>query len=246
MWSFVYKAGSPKTCYRFAVLLEPWLLALMLIAFAYGLFAGLVSAPVDYQQGDAYRIIFIHVPAAVMSLMVYTVMTSAVIMHFVWKIKVADIIAKVSAPVGAAFTLLTLVTGSLWGRPTWGTFWIWDARLTSELILLFMYCGIMGIRSAIPDSVLAARASGLLVLLGAVNLPIVHYSVNWWHTLHQGATILKFAKPSIAPSMLYPLLAMLMAYLFYYMWVLLLNTRYELLLRERQTRWVKTLLSGGD
>jgi len=148
----------------------------------------------------------------------------------------------VAAPLGAIFTLLTLITGSLWGRPTWGTFWIWDARLTSELILLFIYAGIIALRSAIPEPSLAARASGVMTLVGLVNLPIIHYSVTWWHTLHQGATILKLGQPSIAPAMLSPLLAMIAGYVFYCAWVIILKVRRELLVREKHTTWVKNII----
>ena len=217
---------------------------LCLLAFAYGLVDGLFFAPADFQQGEAYRILFLHVPAAIMSLGVYMVMTVAVITHFIWKIKVADIIAKVSAPLGAMFTFITLIMGSLWGKPMWGTYWIWDARLTSELILLFIYFGIIAIRSAILQPLLAARASGIVTLVGVVNIPIIHYSVVWWNTLHQGATILKFARPSIAPNMLIPLLTMIAAFIFYYIWMLIIKIRYELIIKEKETSWVKNLTQG--
>lgn len=239
MNTFIIKIASPKTCYRLCALIQPWAMLLCLLAAIYGLVDGLWLAPPDYQQGDAYRIIFLHVPAAMMSLLVYMVMSVAVIFHFIWKIKVADIIAKSSAKLGMLFTLITLITGALWGKPTWGTFWIWDARLTSELILLFIYFGIIALRSAIPEPTLAARASGLMTLVGLVNIPIIHYSVNWWHTLHQGATLLQFSKPTIAPSMLHPLLMMIAANLFYFIWMLAASIRSELLIKEKNTTWVK-------
>jgi len=178
---------------------------------------GLLFAPADYQQGDAFRIMYLHVPAAIWSLGVYMMMSISVLFFFIWKIKLADIIAKVSAPVGVIFTVICLVTGSIWGRPTWGTWWIWDARLTSELLLLFIYFGIMALRSAIPNPQLAARASGVFTLIGLVNIPIIHYSVNWWNTLHQGAS-LSLTNATIAPSMLHPLIAMIVGFLFYYGW----------------------------
>ena len=234
--------ASPKTCYRLCVWVQPWAMLLCLLGFTYGIIDGLWLAPPDYQQGDAYRIIFLHVPAAIMSLLVYVVMSVAVIFHFIWKIKVADWVAKTSAKLGVLFTIITLITGSLWGKPTWGTFWIWDARLTSELILLFIYFGIIALRAAIPEPLLASRASGLMTLIGLVNIPIIHYSVNWWHTLHQGATLLQLSKPTIAPSMLHPLLIMIAAYLFYFIWMLAANIRRELLVKEKNTAWVKTLL----
>lgn len=236
------KIVSPKEAYHISLWLQPWMMAFCLISVGYGLIDGLWFAPPDYQQGDVYRIIYLHVPAAILSLMIYVFISIMVAIHFIWKIKIADIIAKVGAPLGLIFTLLTLVTGSLWGKPTWGTFWIWDARLTSELILFFIYCAVIALRQAIPDPQLAAKASGLFTLIGLVNIPIIHYSVNWWHTLHQGATLLKFGAPSIAPSMLHPLLAMVAAYLFYFIWMLLMNIRRELLIKEKNTAWVNALI----
>ncbi len=239
MWKFFYKVASPPTSFHWAGRLLPWLTGLMLATLFYGLMGGLWLAPPDYQQGDVYRIIFVHVPAAAWSLGIYMIMSVAALIHLIWKIKVADLVAKLSAPLGACFTLLALMTGSIWGKPTWGTWWIWDARLTAELILLFIYSGIIGLRSAIPEQQLAAQISNVLTLIGLVNIPIIHYSVNWWQTLHQGATILKLSPPSIAPSMLWPLLAMLSAFFLYYLIILLLGLRYELLKQEQQSRWVK-------
>lgn len=241
MKTMMTKIFSPKACYRLCTLIQPWAIVLCLLTFSYGVIDSLWIAPPDYQQGDAYRIIYLHVPAAVMSLVVYVVMAVAVIFHFIWKIKVADIIAKSSAKLGVLFTLITLVTGSLWGKPMWGTFWIWDARLTSELLLLFIYFGIIALRTAIPEPIVAARASGLMTLVGLVNIPIIHYSVNWWHTLHQGATLLQFSKPTIAPSMLHPLLIMMAAYLFYFIGMLTASMRSELLIKEKNTTWVKNV-----
>lgn len=241
MWKILSKATSPKTCFDWAGRILPWLAILTLLAFGYGLIGGLWLAPPDYQQGNAYRVMFIHVPAAVWSLGVYVIMSWAAVVYLIWKIKIADIVASLSAPIGAGFTLLALITGALWGKPTWGTYWIWDARLTSELILLFIYGGIIALRSTIPDSRLAAQAGAILTLVGLVNIPIIHYSVNWWQTLHQGATILKFGAPSISASMLHPLLSMLIAFFGYYCCILLIGLRYQLLAREQQTYWVKQL-----
>lgn len=246
MWKILSRAASPQTSYRWASLLLPWLMVLAICAFGYGLVGGLWQAPADYQQGDVYRIIFIHVPAAAWSLGIYMVMSAAALVHLVWKLKVADIVAKLSAPVGASFTLLALLTGSIWGKPTWGTWWIWDARLTAELILLFIYAGIIALRTAIPDPKLAAQVSSILVLVGLVNIPIVHYSVDWWQTLHQGATILKFSAPSISPSMLYPLIAMLLAFFLYYLIILLIGLRSELLKREQKTTWAQTIIHDSS
>ena len=178
MWTFISKAASPKTCYRLACRLQPFAIMLCLSFAAYGLVGGLLLAPPDYQQGSVYRIIYLHVPLAIGSMAVYMIMATAVIFFFIWKIKVADIVAKACAPIGVIFVFLTLLTGSIWGQPTWGTWWIWDARLTSELILLFIYMGIISLRSAIPEPALAARASGIMTLVGLVNIPIVHYSLD--------------------------------------------------------------------
>ena len=149
-------------------------------------------APTDYQQGDSYRIMFIHVPAAWMSLFIYIVMAGAGAIGLIWRMKLAEIIAISSAPIGASFTFLALVTGSIWGKPMWGTWWVWDARLTSELILLFLYLGVMALNNAIEDKRTAARATAMLAIVGVVNIPIIHYSVEWWNTLHQGPTVTKF------------------------------------------------------
>jgi heme exporter protein C len=206
-----------------------------------GLYGGLVLAPPDYEQGESYRIIFVHVPSAWMSLFIYTVIASASAVVLIWKVKLADVIARASAPVGASFTFLALVTGSLWGKPMWGTWWVWDARLTSELLLLFIYLGYIGLASAIIDRRVAARACAVFGLVGMVNVPIIHYSVEWWNTLHQPATITKLDKPSIHPSMLSPLLMMAVAFMLYYAAIVLMRARCEVLEQERKARWVQDL-----
>lgn len=221
------KIISPKYCARFVARTQKYLVLFFIPILIYGLFDGLFIAPPDYQQGNAYRIMYIHVPLAIQSLSVYVMMSVCAAIYLIWKIKIADYIAKISAPIGAVFTALTLITGSLWGKPTWGTFWIWDARLTSELILLFIYIGIIAIRHAMPEPRLSAHAGSLLTLLGLVNIPIIHYSVDWWNTLHQGASILQFAKPTIASSMLYPLLAMIVASYCYYILLVMMKLKRE-------------------
>lgn len=241
MWLFFSALAAPKNCYQWAKRVQPWVGSLCLMLFFLGLISALIIAPPDYQQGDAYRILFIHVPAAVLSLGIYVLMSGAALIFLVWKIKLANMAAEVCAPLGAVFTFITLITGSIWGKPTWGTFWIWDARLTSELILLFVYLGVIALRNAIPVETLSARATALFILVGLVNIPIIHYSVVWWHTLHQGATVLQLAKPQIAPSMLYPLLLMLGAYSLFFIWVLLLRLRVEILRREQGARWLMHL-----
>ncbi len=240
----MHKLGSPKHFYRISGRLLPWLGAATGLLMVVGLYGGLVAAPADYQQGDSYRIIFIHVPSAWMSLFVYMIVAGAGAVGLIWRIKLAHVVAAASAPLGASFTFLALVTGSLWGKPMWGTYWVWDARLTSELVLLFLYFGIMGLHAAIEDKRTASRAAAVLALVGVVNIPIIHYSVQWWSTLHQGPTITKLAAPSIHPSMLVPLLVMALALKLYYLTVLLMRARSEVLERERSTAWVRELARG--
>lgn len=182
---WLHKLSSPPTFYRFAGVLRPWALGLALLLATVAAYGGLVLAPPDYQQHDAYRIIFIHVPSAWMSLFIYAAMGVSAFIALIWRIKLAEVVTMASAPIGAAFTFITLCTGSLWGKPMWGTWWTWDARLTSELLLLFLYLGVLGLYHAVEDRRQAMRAAGLLALVGLVNLPIVHYSVVWWNTLHQ-------------------------------------------------------------
>ncbi|MGH8164357.1 MAG: heme ABC transporter permease [Rhodanobacteraceae bacterium] len=239
---WMHKLGSPPTFYRFAGALRPWLMAAALVSGAIGLYGGLVLAPQDYQQGDAYRIIFIHVPSAWMSLFIYAGMAVAGLVALVWRVKLAEVIAMECAPIGAAFTLITLVTGSLWGKPMWGTWWTWDARLTSELVLLFLYLGVIGLFNAIEDRRRGARAASLLALVGIVNLPIVHYSVLWWNTLHQGQTVRLFGPSKIAPGMLWPLLLMALATHLYFFASLLNRARVGLLAVEGGKEWARSLV----
>ncbi len=241
MFLWFHKLGSPPHFYRIAGKWIPWLSWIFLLLLVSGLYGGLVAAPPDYQQGDSYRIIFVHVPSAWMSMFIYVIMAVCGIVIIVWRMKLAEVVLISSAPIGASFTLLALVTGSLWGKPMWGTYWVWDARLTSELILLFLYLGIIGLHNAIDDKRTAARAVAILALVGVVNIPIIHYSVEWWHSLHQGATVTKFDKPSIHWSMLLPLLIMALAFQVYYLLALFHRCRAELLRRERNSKWVEEL-----
>jgi heme exporter protein C len=244
MWQFLHKLASPKYFYDIAGKLIPWLAWLTGLALLAGLYYGLLKAPPDYQQGESYRIMFIHVPAAWMSMFIYMLMAMWSGINLIWNIKLADVMAGSSAALGASFTFLALVTGSLWGKPMWGAWWVWDARLTSELILLFLYLGYIALVSAIEDRRTAARAGGVLILVGVVNIPIIHYSVEWWNTLHQGPTVTKFDKPSIHLSMLIPLLLMALGFKLYYLTVVLIRARAEVLDRERRSAWVKELF--GD
>jgi len=240
---WLHKLSSPPVFYRFGGTLRPWFLWSALILAAVGLYGGLVLAPADYQQGDAYRIIFIHVPSAWMSLFIYICMAVAGLIAMVWRIKLAEVIAMECAPIGAAFTLVTLITGSLWGKPMWGTWWTWDARLTSELVLLFLYLGVIGLFSAIEDRRRAARAASLLALVGVVNLPIIHYSVVWWNTLHQGTTVRLLGPSKIAPDMLWPLLLMALATHLYFFASLLNRARVGLLAVEGGKEWARALIA---
>ncbi len=241
---FFHRMASPVHFYRIAGKWIPWLGGITLLLILYGLYGGLILAPTDYQQGESYRIIYIHVPSAWMSMFIYVVMAVAGLISLVWRMKLAEVVAISSAPIGASFTFLALVTGSLWGKPMWGTWWVWDARLTSELILLFLYLGIIALYSAIEDKRVAARAVSILALVGVVNIPIIHYSVEWWNTLHQPATITKLDKPSIDVDMLIPLLIMALGFKLYYATVVLMRARCEVLERERNSRWVKELVEA--
>lgn len=245
MYHFIHKMSSPPYFYRVAGLWIPWLAGITIILLLSGLYGGLIYAPTDYQQGESYRIIFVHVPAAWMSLFIYIAMAIAGVIGLVWRIKLAESVVICSAPIGAAFTLLALLTGSLWGKPMWGTYWVWDARLTSELLLFFLYLGVMSLYAAIPDKRVAARAVAILALVGVVNIPIIHYSVEWWNSLHQGPTVTKFDKPSIDLRMLVPLLIMALTFKIYYVWSLFLRLRVELLERERNKHWVKSIVEKG-
>ena len=244
MLRFFHQLGSPKHFYRIAGRWIPWLAGICGVLMVWGLYQGMVVAPTDYQQGDSYRIMFIHVPSAWMSLFIYVVMAAAGAIGLVWHMKLAEVIAIASAPIGASFTFLALVTGSIWGKPMWGTWWVWDARLTSELILLFLYLGVMALYSAVEDKRTAARATAILAIVGVVNIPIIHYSVEWWNTLHQGPTVTKFGAPSIDLRMLIPLLVMAVAFKVFYLLVVLMRARVEVLERERNARWVRELVES--
>ncbi len=225
----------------------PWFMVPALLLIGYGTYAGLFLAPMDYQQGDAFRIIYVHVPSAYLSMMAYMVMAISAGIGLIWRIKLSHAVAAAAAPIGACFTFLALATGSIWGKPMWGTWWEWgDPRLTSELIMLFLYIGYMALRGAIDDTVKADKASAVLALVGAVNVPIIHFSVEWWSSLHQGPTLIKEGGPAMDPAMLYPLLAMILGFTLLFGAMLLRRVRTEVLFRERRTKWVNELvLSGG-
>jgi heme exporter protein C len=247
MWAFVNRLSSPRNFYHFAGRWIPWLGGATVLLLATGLYGGLVLAPPDYQQGESFRIIYIHVPAAWLSMFSYAFMAGAGAIGLIWRIKLAEAMAASVAPIGASFAFLALATGALWGKPMWGAWWVWDARLTSTLILFFLYLGVIALNTAIEDKRNAARASAVLAIVGVVNIPIIVYSVEWWNTLHQKATIsiLKFQAPSIHIDMLIPLLIMAFAFKLFFFTVLFMRTRGELLDRERNSRWVQELVTDS-
>jgi heme exporter protein C len=239
MWLWLHKLGSPPHAYRLLGLMAPWFGWPALVLILVATYWGLVEAPRDYQQGDAFRILYVHAPSAWMSMFVYVVMAVAAAIGMIWRIKLAHAAAASCAPIGASFTFLALATGAIWGKPMWGTWWVWDARLTSELILLFLYLGYMALRSSFDDPQRADRASAVLAIVGVINVPIIHYSVEWWTTLHQPASVTKFDKPSIALEMLYPLFIMIVGFQLYFGWAIARRLRGEILRRERNAKWLK-------
>lgn len=239
MWpKQLVRLGIPTNFYQFCGKCLPWNFLAAVIFLIYGVITGLYFAPADYQQGEAFRIMYVHVPCAMLSLFLYAWIAVCSFIYLVWRIKVADLLAYSIAPIGTFFTFAALVTGALWGKPMWGTWWIWDARLTSELILLFLYLGYLGLYQAIPSRKMAAKLCAILALVGVVDLPIIHYSVYWWNTLHQGATLLQFDRPAIETSMLYPLLAMIMGLFLYALFLVSLRVRSEINVRERERKGI--------
>ena len=239
----LFTFAAPSRFYALSGFLLP-LLWLSAIGFAVaGLYIGFFVAPTDATQGDAYRVIFVHVPAAWMSMILYLVMAGWAVFGWAANARLASMVARALAPTGAMFTFLALWTGAVWGKPTWGTWWVWDARLTSELILLFLYLGFMALVESIDDVRRADHAGALLALLGAINVPIIYFSVKWWNTLHQGATISMTAAPKMAATMLQAMLLMTVAFWAYSFAVVFMRTRAIILERERQAQWVKDLVA---
>ncbi len=242
MWQFFHKLGSPRWFYGIANRFMPWFLVVGLVLALTGIVWGLAFAPKDYLQGNSYRIIFIHVPTAFLAQSVYVMMAVAAVITLVWRMKLADIFVKSVAPVGAILTFLALFTGAVWGKPTWGTWWIWDARLTSMLILLFLYFGVIALAAAISDEKSSARAVAVLVLVGVVNIPIIQYSVEWWNTLHQPSTFKLTEKPTMPAEMWMPLLLVVLGLYLLFGWLACYRVQTEILWRERRTQWVKSLI----
>ena len=241
-----HQLASPPYFDRFAAQWAPWCFAVAVVFAGFGLWQALFVVPADYQQGDSFRILYIHVPSAWMSLFVFALMALYSAIALVWRIKLCEVLAMACAPIGAAFTVITLLTGSIWGKPMWGTWWDWDPRLTSELILLFLYLGVMALYQAIDDRRTAARAAGLLSIVGVALLPVIHWSVTWWNSLHQGQTIRLFGPSHMDSSMLLPLWLMVAATEFWFVGSLLARARAENLQRESGKDWVLRLATGSD
>ncbi|HBT41377.1 MAG TPA: heme transporter HemC [Rhodospirillaceae bacterium] len=220
--------ANPRRFMKLATVLSPWLAGATIVLAAAGLYLGLFASPADYQQGETVRIMYVHVPAAWMALFCYMGLAISAAVGLIWKHPVADVAARATAPIGACFTFLALLTGSLWGKPMWGAWWVWDARLTSVLVLFFLYLGYMALNSAFDDPQRGSKASAILAMVGLVNVPIIKFSVDWWNTLHQPASIVRMDGPTIHPDMLWPLFLMIGAFTTYYLWVLMLRMRREL------------------
>lgn len=241
-WTFFHKLGSPKWFYDISTRLQPWFTVIGLLMLTTGAVWGLAFAPQDYQQGHSFRIIYLHVPTAILAQSCYMMMALCAFVGLVWRMKIADMFIASAAPLGAAFTFLALFTGAVWGKPTWGTWWVWDARLTSMLVLLFLYFGLMALRAAFEDSEMSAKASAILVIVGVVNIPIIKYSVEWWNTLHQPATFKLTEKPAMPAEMWLPLLVMIIGIYCFFAAVLFSRVRNEILERERRTKWVRQIV----
>jgi heme exporter protein C len=240
----IFRFASPQSFYPLAGRLIPWFGAAAAVLAIAGLYVGFFVAPTDAQQGQVYRVIFIHVPAAWMSMFLYVVMAFWAGVGLAFNTRLSGMMASAIAPTGALFTFIALWTGSLWGKPTWGTWWVWDARLTSELILLFLYFGFLGLQAAIDDWRRADRACAVLALVGVVNIPIIYFSVEWWNTLHQGASVNFSKAPSMAATMFTGMILMAFACWMYSIAVTLARVRAIILERERRAEWVKEYISG--
>lgn len=241
-WQTFEQTVSPKHFYRVSGAFIPWLAVIAGLLIGVGTVWGLAFAPADYLQGNSYRIIFIHVPAASLALSGYFALAVCGVISLVWRVKTAEMAARAIAPLGAVFCFLALVTGGIWGKPTWGTYWVWDARLTSMLILLFLYMGVIALYNAYESSATGAKAAAILSIVGVVNLPIIKYSVVWWNTLHQGSTFTLTEKPKMPPEMWLPLVLMILGFYSLFALLTILKTRTIILQRERRSQWVRELV----
>jgi heme exporter protein C len=242
-WTWFHRLASPPHIYRVAGTLTPWFAWPAGLLIVSALYAGLFLAPPDYQQGEGFRMIYVHAPSAWLSVMIYGVMATAAAVGLIWRMKVAHAAAASCAAIGASFTFVSLVTGMLWGKPMWGTYWVWDPRLTAQLVLLILYLGYMALRSGIDDLGRADRASAVLAIIGVVNLPIIRYSVEWWNSIHQAPSVMKMERPSMPFDMLAPLLMMLLGFTLLFAAVMLVRMRAEVLRRESGATWVKEVVS---
>jgi heme exporter protein C len=242
VWKWLHRLGSPRSFFDLSGRWLPWLGFLAGALLIVGAVWGLLFAPQDYQQGNSARIMYVHVPASILAQSSYMMMASAALVFLVWRIKLADIAVQCAAPIGASITLLALVTGAIWGKPTWGTWWVWDARLTSTLVLLFLFLGVIALRSAMDNRDAAGRATAVLALVGVVNLPIIKYSVDWWFTLHQSSSFSLTEKPAMPAEMWLPLLIMVLGFYTFFFVAWMLRMRAEILQRESRTQWVSDLV----
>lgn len=243
MWKWLHPYANPEKAYQFNQKLLPWFKYSAIILLSIGVVWALLFAPADYQQGDSFRIFYIHVPTAFLSTGIYAAMATAALSSLVWQVKLADASTAAMAPVGAVFTAIALFTGAAWGKPTWGTWWVWDARLTSELVLLFLYLGVIALHSAIEDKTLAGKAAGILALVGVVNLPIIKYSVEWWNTLHQGSTVSKLDTPAMSLEMYWPFIFCFFGLSLLAGWIICTRFGNEVLARNAIRPWVKALVA---
>lgn len=244
MFNWLHPYAKTERAYALCNTLLPYFFSTAVVGLLVGFIWGLAFAPSDYQQGDSFRIIYIHVPAAILSMSTYVAMAIAGFVGLVWQWKSAYMSMIAIAPVGAILTFISLFTGAAWGKPMWGTWWIWDARLTAQLILFFLYLGVMALHGAFSDKTQAGKSAAIMALVGVINIPIIHYSVEWWNTLHQGATITKFGKPSIALSMLWPLLISIVGFIGLIGTLVMMNLKNQILRRELHRPWVVALLNN--
>ncbi|CAA0122333.1 Heme exporter protein C [BD1-7 clade bacterium] len=242
LWQLYHKLGSPRWFYQMSGRWLPWLAVIAAVLLMTGTIWGLFYAPADFKQGNSFRIIYIHVPAAFIALAGYYIMAIAGAIALIWRMKMAEVVLRVCAPIGAAMTFIALFTGAVWGKPTWGTWWVWDARITSMLVLFFLYLGVLALAQAYERDELGSKAAAILALVGTVNIPIIYKSVDWWYSLHQPATLKLTEKPSMHPDMLWPLLIMVVGTYVLYAVLVIIHARAEILRREQRTSWVKELV----
>lgn len=243
MWPFFHKLGSPRWFYQISGTWLPWLAVASIGLMVWGFVWGLAFAPEDFRQGNSFRIVYLHVPTATVAMGGYVIMAIAGAISLIWRMKLAEVAMRCAAPLGAALTFLALVTGAIWGKPTWGTWWVWDARITSVLVLFFLYLGIIGLYESFENKQAAAKACAVLGLVGIVNIPIIYWSVEWWYSLHQPATIKFTSESTMHPSMLRPLLISIIGVYGFFITALLASMRTEILSRERTTQWVRELVA---